>query len=376
MPHLSTLFGHEIASTELGMPVFNVGNYGAVGDGIANDTAAIRAAIAASGWPANAAAISFNPGTYLITGTITLSGNSLTSTPNLVFEGNGATIKTLIPNLTMFSVTNTIVSVTRVSFRWLTFSPNATGALCVALHNAELCEFVGCHFGGSFATGIKITGVSTYNRIVSCEFANLARGIHVNGAATYLQIIGCSFAEQLIGSPLNWIEADASVSNVIIEGCTFQGTNATLAVVRFSLANQSRIIGCNFDFCDKTAVEFGSSGSADDNTVAGCTFDSCKEHGIHLKGATRCSIIGNHFRAISTSSADTFDAIRIEQAFAAGGNNNCITMNTGSQGTPTGFLVKEGVGADFNIVIGNAAKTGAGFSLVGGNTVSANNVTN
>lgn len=67
---------------------YNVKNYGALGDGSTDDTGAIRAAITAA--TANGGIIFFPPGTYQLSGTLTLP-NSVSYGPSITLQGSGRT---------------------------------------------------------------------------------------------------------------------------------------------------------------------------------------------------------------------------------------------------------------------------------------------
>lgn len=354
---------------------FNVKDFGAKGDGSIDDGPAIQAAITASGWPNNSAAIFIPPGMYTVNTTIVLDGQGATSTPGLTIVGYGAILHTIIPNTTLVQTTNSIISLTRVSFLGLTFFTNADQARGVVLNNSELCEFIGCKFIGSYSLGVEITGLSTYNRFVSCEFGNLSRGILVSGQADYLQINSCSFNEQLIGDGLNWLEFSGNTTSVQISNCNFYGSGANLPVIRLITAHQISIMGCTFSECEDTAIQLGGSGSADDNVISGCQFFNLSKHGIHIYGGARNTISNNKFRKVSLSAPKSYDAIQIEQRYSNGGGSaNIITGNTGSDSSTTRYLVNEVNGANNNIIMGNIAKSGAGFNIIGTNSINDKNL--
>ena len=74
----------------------------------------------------------------------------------------------------LLNITNTVVSLTRVSVTGLLFKTNASGAggaTGQVEQWEELCTFDRCTFTGNFGTGVKITGTSTYNTFKGCEFS-------------------------------------------------------------------------------------------------------------------------------------------------------------------------------------------------------------
>lgn len=325
------------------------------------DRATLQAAITASGWPANQATLVFSAGEYKIATGITLDGGGATSTPELVFQGSATTISTTTVGVTMFTVTNSIVSLTRVKFRGILFMVNAGigGATAVALHNAELCEFVGCGFLGSYGIGISIDGISTYNRITGCEFTNLARGIYAEGAM-YLHVTNCDFGEQLSGSPLNWIElgtGTAPVTGAVITGNTFYSTGATLPVVRLSGGNGCTIIGNTFDQSDQEAIWISYDGASYGHTIAGNTFSNGKRHDVYINGGRENVVSGNIFGARHSGvPKDTFANVRIRNTFGGNaGSDNIVVGNHSKDTTAANTYIVEADAACQNLtVIGNS----------------------
>jgi len=189
----------------------SVKDFGAVGNGIADDTAAIQTAIAASKalyWPS---------GTYNISSSITLSGNSiawfgdgyensiinLTSSASIIFTGNRNTFSEL--NFKASSTASTTPFVLGVtagtaffdsSFTNCKFQGNATtnAQSLLSLNNAYINTFTSCmiFFGG---TVININSVGGRNTFQGCSIratqdANNDQLIkHVAGDSNYF--IGC-----------------------------------------------------------------------------------------------------------------------------------------------------------------------------------------
>lgn len=365
-----------IENRTIGGAVYDVKKFGAVGDNSHDDTSAIQAAITASGWPANTAVIHFPPGSYKLTSAISVDGGGASSTPDLVFLGYGASLRTTTTSITLVNVTNSIVSLTGVKFIGLSFLPNANPSTAVKLTNAEFCEFTSCRFGGSFATGVEIAGTSTYTKFIGCEFDNMSRGLLLSGTAHFTVVNACVFTEQLSGDPLNWIEVTGGVEQLQVTNCVFYGTGATLPVIRLTSANSAIINGCSFYYCDDTAIQTGGFGSADDNIIQGCSFHQIKKHAVHIYGGVRNKVCNNTFLTIGTLTADTYDAVSIEQRFGnGGGSRNTVMGNTGSNSANMRYLVNEVSSANYNIVVGNVGLTGGAFNITGANSVNANNIT-
>ena len=323
-----------------GSMVVSVKDYGAVGDGVTDDTAAVQAALTATGWPSNRAKVVFPGGSssaYNIAGTITINGGGATSTPHLVFEGHGAVLQTATAANTIVSVTNSTISTTRVHFVGLQFKPNATGAFGVTLNNAELTTFDRCGFLSSFATGIKITGTSTYTTVTGCEFGNIARGIEIAGDASYMTINACQFNEQLVGSPLDWIGQTTATTQVGVKitGCTFYGTGATREVVYLSNASACLINGNTFERSPLGAIFFGTGGSADTNNITANTFIRTKNGSdVRIRGGNRCIVSSNNFGVHDAgTTTGTYSNIKVEDPFTTNQGSGTVVMGNASAST-------------------------------------------
>ncbi|MDQ3273623.1 MAG: right-handed parallel beta-helix repeat-containing protein [Actinomycetota bacterium] len=178
---------------------FNVRHpdFGAVGDGVANDTAAIQAAIAAA--PAGATLL-FPPGTYLC--------GALTCAKRLNFEGHGATIQaTGVDGATVLSLT---AGADRSRLRALTFAGNAsvvwngpTGKATprfINVFQAHGVEIRGCTFG---RYGRQAVNVVECNDIVISDNAfdwQGSYGSDVAGDANAVISVYNSNRPQIIGN--------------------------------------------------------------------------------------------------------------------------------------------------------------------------------
>ncbi len=372
MPQILDTTAQLVNHPALHNVVFDVKNmYGAKGDGTTDDTAAIQAAITATGWPTTPGTVLFPGGpsaSYKITSAINIDGGGASSTPELHLISDGATLKTTTAGINMLNITNSIVSTTRVKVRGLYFNINAA-ATGVLLNNAELCEFTDCGFGGSYSTGVKITGTSTSNKFTGCEFANMARGIWLNGQAQYLGIVNCSFVEQLIGSPLNWIESDNGgnpADNVTIVGNSFRGTGATLPLIEILYGQHWTIAGNQFTNAEKESIWIGNDGSSRGHAITGNTFTLGKRHDIYINGGRENTIVGNVFgiRAGGVTS-NTFADVRIANTFggAAGSDNIVVGNRSLDTAAAITYVVEADAGCVNLIVQGNTGL--AGFSAAG-----------
>lgn len=118
---------------------------GAVGDGVANDTAAIQAAVTAA-----TSVVWFPVGTYLVTSQITVANASLV----LRGAGKKATTVTTANDVTIFEVTGHFVS-----FETMRFAVTNTGRTkySIRFNTVNQGEVSNCYFDG--ASGARVSGV-------------------------------------------------------------------------------------------------------------------------------------------------------------------------------------------------------------------------
>lgn len=320
-------------------PTYNVQDFGASPAASATtNTTAFNATIAASGWPANAAIIEIPPGNYTINGTILIDGGGATSTPPLLFYGHGARISTVTVGQTMFSVTNTIVSTTRISFEGMLFHSNAESAVAIKLHNSQFIQIVECGFVGSGSTAIEITGTSTSNTISRNQFNHVARGILINGVASYTQIVDNQFAEGLTGTtPLNWVEIIGASHGIEVAQNHFYGTGATLPIVRTGADCGRVIIAQNKFFeCAQQAIWTHFGGHSDENLISFNQFIRGMKEDIYINGGNRSRVMGNLHGARDAAVTDnTYSAIRVTDPFGSNQGADCVIVGNVSDDSAT-----------------------------------------
>jgi len=161
--------------------------YSAVGDGVADDTAAIQAAITAGGQNAT---IIYPAGTYLITTSITLQ-------PQQHHVGYGA----------IFAVNNGVVAFARTTDGW-------PGRI----------KFSNIRFQGTATTGkaISITNNTPFVEIENCYFSGFSEAVLLDGS--YCSSIKDSyFSYNLYGVTLLNATHSTSLSNCLFDGNTYTG---------------------------------------------------------------------------------------------------------------------------------------------------------
>lgn len=344
--------------------------------------AAVQAAITASGWPANPARIFLPAGVYAFTTGITVDGGGALSTPALHFYGHNAVFRTTTIGCTLVTLTNSVVSLTRISFHGISFNTNASNALGVLLNNAQLCSFTDCTFNGNFSTGMKFTGTSTYNMIDGCHFGDLARGVYLaSGSPDFLHIRNCMFNEQLAGSPLNWIQQDVTAGAAIgikITDNTFYGSGATLAQVKLMHVNSALIANNTFSVSPFGAIYIGAGGTSDHNSIVGNVFDKGgNADDIYLHGSNRTIINSNRFLNPDPNfsvPSNTYSNIRIRDPFGSGQGSGCVVIGNASSATATAlnYVVHADATCANCVVMGNVGR--ADFLAAHVSNVVTNNI--
>ena len=172
--------------------VYNVKNYGAIGDGVTDDTAAFQAALTAA--PAGAT-VYVPPGTYLV--------NALTRTSSAFIRGasQAASIVTRgsAVRLLTFSGVDTEVTLRGLTFDGATYAQIGVETNTVKLFDAENCAFIrngtpGYAAGhtGSF-DGVRLYKTTTAN-ITSCELTDNERDGFYGQAVSYLTVTGSNLS--------------------------------------------------------------------------------------------------------------------------------------------------------------------------------------
>jgi hypothetical protein len=310
--------------------------YGAAGNGVADDTVAIQAAINAA-QSAGGGIVYFPPGTYLISSTLTVSADNI----QIVGAGWGSQIK-------------------------------ASGGI-----TGYMLQVQGPGGAGNFRYGIKIADIYfNGNTIASLGGIQLISTYHAD--LDHVRVRFCLGNSILLDGITGAFGAYTHIhENTITDGGAGIGiltsgkheyitiTNSHFAWFNtaggygIQLANENNTISnCNFDECD-TGVYLNFNQY---NFITNCHFDRGITQFILMHGAQRCNVIGNTFQTFSGTGSKNI--LNVDNG---SNQDNFIAFNVvkASSGW-TNFVVESGgAGTPGNLYLGNDTE-GLGITRVSG----------
>ena len=315
---------------------YNAKNYGAVGDGTTDDTAAIQAAINAM--PNTGGTVFLPPGTYKITASLTV--------PTTMTQGFG--LKGAGPQASVISLAN---SVNDYAIKFATGAHSQNGAQISDI--GILCNGVNQTAGGG------IYGYGAYR----CSFDNLyistpyEDGIYLvygpggSGNNGYQNVIrGCTIENGNLSAGLGrGICFSSTIENIVTE-CTFSANGGSGGGDTFDIYDDTG--KQNVSNCVFKSGRGGFKTIGNGNKITSCTFDSVKGHNVVIDGSYNvCS--DNTLLGIGTGASAPNTAAGI-YTFGTGNlirNNYMDTDGTASDGTKC--FVQMDVSASTNNVSGN-----------------------
>jgi hypothetical protein len=254
--------------------------YGAVGDGVTDDTTAITAAAAAAG----GGVVFFPAGTYKVT-TLALSGSNI----NWWGAGNGASIISGTTGTQLVSLTNNTNTAWK-NFRGLSFTSAGAYDRLFLLEESQNASFVGCSFDASQCSADVVNAGATAGLskfvFTDCDFtlgASTQRGLY-NSAATgarQFSVKGSNFKV-----PSGFTGSMIVGPDFMVDTCRFDASLVTSGAYYHIDAVDATVAGKYVgNFSDNKFLDGGSSGyafkltsvktssefSEDDNTFIGFT---------------------------------------------------------------------------------------------------------
>lgn len=312
-----------------GALVFNVKDYGAIGDGSTDDTAAIQSAITAS---VQGSTIYFPPGTYLVSNTISLRKSRFYVGAHremtTIKQANGTNLDAVVASETWLSTTSTTAD-NPIFISHLGINgnrSNQTGGMghCLALitfwTNIEHLELVGAygdglHLSSARRDGTEITGSSVENHISHID----VRSVNGYGIRAY---------------------DPTPTAQTVTDGW---------------------IIDCIIQNVGKDGIRVDSSAGW---LVQGCHLYTLPQHAIHMGRADSTRVIGNYVETYGTSTTvGTYAAICMGDGVASwigSANPSIVAGNTiyYSSGAASGTNIYGVYSVTSNAVTGNLSITG------------------
>jgi len=317
-------------------PWIDVVGYGAVGNGIADDTGAINSAIAAL--PSTGGIIYFPPGTYLVSAQIPITISNV----KLMGAGIGTSViqqSSTTADTFSFGSGTSYLSVSDLSI-WSSVV-NTAGA-AIKLNTVSLVALRQVEIEGSFigVNAISSTFVVMDSVTVKNPEVTTGTGIIINGgnnhfldkALVYTTGTQCLNGLQILATDSCWVDNShflstgvgilinppnatvvqrVTVNNTAVASCTNDGVfinpaaGGTVQGVRFSALRSSLNSG--------NGVNFGTTGTITSAQLHGCQVLDNALSGINLQATTStyslfdgCYIGGN-----STSSSGTLSGIKV-----------------------------------------------------------------
>lgn len=357
----------------VGLSVYNVQSYGAVGNGVVDDTAAINAAIAACA----SGVVYFPPGLYLVSSTIFLK-------PGVSMWGTSRLSSTLLAGDNNLNIFGYVASALTTGFevRDLGFSNNGfTGCTGIFLEGVDgtkrisIVTLQNLYFSGgangaylSFCANVTLFNCFANTSANGFWFSNVADGslvtcqaqngvgygfIVTGGPGAYdegIRLVNCSTNGQAFGCDVqnqDWGQIDT---------CSF--TTCTGLPLAFTNSNNWRV--SNSDIAAAAAVLGCSIDGSCSNIQMMNNFFALNTFGISA-GGTRHTFSGNHF--VSNSNVDIY-------------LNSCqvvnVSNNTCDSATVPQSVLEAGT-ANYNLVIGNMVN--GTVVTIGAQSAAANNLT-
>jgi parallel beta-helix repeat protein len=305
----------------------NVKDYGATGNGSADDTAAIQAAINAI--PSTGGAVFVPPGTYNINAT----GLTIIYS-NTALIGAGAS-STLFANVTGSATTNiiTVTSLNNVEISSLALNGNKSARTTsgietqqngIYLTGCSKCRICDVYSHDNPATGICFDS-TTYTIIEGNEcYSNGRNGIYLNFSNSNYNIIKgnvCQGSRDYHGIACSNGQNNTFVGNVCYNnagaGIDLDGTSSYNTIEGNTLVGNAQQ-GLFLD----TVVGF----SATYCSVVGNIIQNNKQEGIRMIDSQFNTLVSNAVTNNSQQTANAYDGIRIETG-TTGASNNLIANN-------------------------------------------------
>ena len=286
--------------------IYNVKDYGAIGNNIADDTSSINSAISSLNSDTNISSVLYFPkGTYKTSGQMKILNKS-----NVLLMSDGASIRhtTGVDCLFIEGCSNLKMSGNLYIFT------QTTGLTCqgLVLRNCAYCQFSGLHIGGDFLYGIHIyeNNISYNANTISATISGARNGIFISSLSEYFNILNSSITKCGIG-----IRCEGA--NILINSCEINENRIGIYVLGVGISGS-----INTDHCG----------------INNCSFNHNKACGIFLSNLrfsmsiSGCQIWANNgpdnlAEATNTSAKGYHYGIYLEKAYGVSITGNVICHN-------------------------------------------------
>lgn len=295
----------------------SVSAYGAVGDGLADDTTAIQDAIDAAA--TFGAAAFFPPGRYLITDTLVLYSNT-----TLRGSGRGLTVIDITGLGAALGAGKTGITATGV----LAGSATATVSVNVT-RNAKTCTVADAS-GLAVGDVVLLSSDQTFATAASLKKGEIKRIEDISGTTVTFE--DATYDSYTAASPTILTKFTTWLRNITIESLTIEGTNV--------------------DNMERGVYIFG----AEDVVVRDCEFNYCDWNSVNLRDVVNFKVTGNTFLNVPwIDNGPNYYGLVVENATAHG-------VFSGNHGTKCRHLFTTGYtvttpGATRFVVVANNVDT-------------------
>ena len=346
--------------------VVNVKDFGAVGDGVADDTAAIQAAITAA---TSRSSIYFPDGTYNILSQLVFT----TSNVDIVGSGSGSTfIKYIGASTTndIIVVGDGITQIVNVNFTGFTLYSTTTMAGGFAMRLKKYCRsnITDVILNGQDISPVKLYGGFWFDSIDDIYLSTfrtsvLNEGVRVNGGLGVGQPKAGIMVDQgkitggTIGVHIGGAFGGFYINNVDIIGMSQEGILLDNSII--AETNRETFLGvCSIDSTGSYGIRVVESFVSNQTlNLTGTWVASNGNHGIFIQNAPGYKITASGCRIFNNNG----DGIR--------------TANNGSNFLVTGCSIANNTGYGVNGVINNSSMAIASNSFISNALGNINNVT-
>ena len=364
--------------------LFSVKNYGAIGNGIADDEPAIQDAIDAAA--VGGGVVMFPPGTYNIEGDLDIPSNvSLWAPagPMVTTISAGASIQILDFDGGFVAGLQSVVGLRLVN-------GVSTSQRMVHLSNDTYVSFDNCHLDAINTTNASILGETVSGgsiRINNCWFLNNSSGSAIRCYGPDHTVITKCYFKPLpnVHSTIYLRETDATVSD-----CRFDNalvTSGTNTNIQINDDAEVTVTGCHFlndggatlmrafYFAGEQDKYFSESGNTFEDGVTPYTFSIAWNNSLEKRIFLGTREGNSHYEEDMTGGTHTFDALRygstVVERQDAGGDLDVSANNVGPPGAKLTVIVhNDTTGGSLEVDF-----TGSYFrATTGTNTLSQDNV--